>query len=256
MRLGELDRGSDTPPYRQIAELLRAAITDGTFAPGDKLPSEAELMTHFDVARMTVRQAIAELKGQGIAHSEHGRGVFVRARPPVRRQASERFARRHRVAGKAAFLAEASELGQPSVDELTVSEVEADEDVRQRLSLRRGSRIVIRQRRYLIDGDPVELATTAIPAKIARGTAMAEQDTGPGGVYARIEEAGLMLTRFTEEVTARMPSPSERRRLRLDQGTPVLVVTRIAYTGDTPVETTETIKAAPRFVLEYSFPAD
>lgn len=255
-RLGELDRTSDTPPFKQIADLLRAGIEHGRFAPGEKLPSESELMVQFNVARMTVRQAIAEIKGQGLAHSEHGRGVFVRNRPPVRRQANERFARRHRDAGKAAFLAESAGVGTPSVDELEVAEVAPADAVRQRLGLRKGTCVVRRSRRYLIDGEPVELAVTCIPAKIAHGTAMAATDTGPGGVYARIEESGHKLTSFTEEVTARMPSPEERRRLRLETGTPVLIVIRVAHSGDLPVETTETIKAAPRFVLEYSFPAD
>jgi DNA-binding GntR family transcriptional regulator len=46
---------------------------------------------------MTVRQAIQELKTEGLVTSEHGRGVFVRAAAPVvRRLASERFARQHR----------------------------------------------------------------------------------------------------------------------------------------------------------------
>lgn len=254
-RLGELDRTSDTPPFKQIADLLRGGIEDGRFAPGARLPSESELMAQFNVARMTVRQAIAEIKGQGLAHSEHGRGVFVRNRPPVRRQANERFARRHRDAGKAAFIAESEGIGTPSVDELEVVEIAAIEAVRQRLGLRKGTRVVRRSRRYLIDSEPVELAVTCIPAKIAHGTPMAGTDTGPGGVYARIEESGHKLTSFTEEVTARMPSPEERRRLRLETGTPVLIVIRVAHAGDLKVETTETIKAAPRFVLEYTFPA-
>lgn len=256
-QLGAIDRTSDTPPFKQIADLLREGIADGRFAPGEKLPSEAELMTHFDVARMTARQAVAELKTQGLAHSEHGRGVFVRSRPTVRRQASERFARRHRVAGKAAFLAESASVGKPSVDQLEVDEVPAPDDVRGRLRLRRGTHVVRRSRRYLIDDEPVELAITHVPSKLARGTLIAERHTGPGGVYARLEESGHRLARFTEEVSARMPSPDERRRLRLEPGIPILVVVRIAYsTDDVPVETTETIKASPRYVLEYSFSAD
>lgn len=212
-------------------------------------------MAQFNVARMTIRQAIALSKGQGLAHSEHGRGVFVRNRPPVRRQANERFARRYRDAGKAAFLAESEGIGNPSVDELEVAEIAAADAVRQRRGLRKGTRVVRRSSRYLLDGEPVELAVTYIPAKNARGTAVAGTDTGPGGVYARIEESGRKLTNFTEEVTARMPSTDERCRLRLEADTPVLIVIRVAHAGDLPVETTETIKAAPRFVLEYIFPA-
>ena len=81
-------------------------------------------------------------------------------------------------------------------------------------------------------------------------------DTGPGGVYVRIEEPGHRLGSFTEEVGARMPTPEERRRLSLPEGTPVIIVTRVAYDVEgRPVEMTDTVKSAPSYVLEYSFPA-
>jgi GntR family transcriptional regulator len=254
--LGSVDRMADAPPYRQIADQLRRAIQRGDLEPGGRVPSEAELMEHYGVARMTVRQAVAELKAEGLVIAEHGRGVFVRNRPTVRRLASDRFARRHREAGKAAFLAETESLGTPGVDQLEVGQVMAGERVAQRLKLRKTAKVVRRDRRYLIDEVPVELATTYVPLTIARGTLITSQDTGPGGVYARIEEAGIQLGSFTEEVGARMPTPEERRRLSLPEGTPVITVTRVAYDVERrPVEMTDTVKSAPSYVLEYSFPA-
>ena len=81
-------------------------------------------------------------------------------------------------------------------------------------------------------------------------------NTGPGGIYARLEEAGHELGHFTEEVTARMPTADERRRLELAGGVPVLVVVRTAYdTAGRPVEVCDTVKAAPAYVLEYDIPA-
>lgn len=84
MELGQIDRTEDTPPYRQIAYMLRRAIASEQLRPGDQLPSEAKLIAHFGVARMTVRQAIQELRSEGLVVSEHGRGVFVRAMPSIR----------------------------------------------------------------------------------------------------------------------------------------------------------------------------
>jgi GntR family transcriptional regulator len=53
-----------------------------------------------------------------------------------------------------------------------------------------------------------------------------------------------------------MPTPKERRRLSLPEGTPVITVMRVAYDVDgRPVEMTDTVKSAPSYVLEYSFPA-
>ncbi len=74
-----------------------------------------------------------------------------------------------------------------------------------------------------------------LPLSIAEGTPIIEMNTGPGGIYARLEEAGHMLDHFVEEVTARMPTADERRRLELPDGVPVLVVVRTAYdTAGTP----------------------
>ncbi|HVM13928.1 MAG TPA: GntR family transcriptional regulator [Egibacteraceae bacterium] len=257
MALGSLDRSDDRPPYRQIADHLRAAIDRGDLAAGDKLPSEAELMRHYDVARMTARQAIQELRSEGRVVAEQGRGVFVRMPAPVRRLASDRFARRHREAGKSAFLAEAEKAGVAAdVDEIEVGTARPPDDIRERLKLAEGDDVVIRSRRYLADGAPIETAVSYIPATLATGTRIIEHDTGPGGIYARLEEAGHELGRFVEEVSARMPTADERRRLRLAPGTPVLTVLRTAYDADgRPVEVCDTVKAAPAYVLEYDFPA-
>lgn len=255
--LAAIDKSDDRPPYRQIAAALRDAIQHGRLGPGDKLPSESELVDRYGVARMTARQAIQALKSEGLVVSEHGRGVFVRAAPVVRRLASERFARRHRDRGKAAFSVEAEKAGYTAtVDRLTVTEIPVTPPVAERLGLAAGTPVVVRDRRYLANGEPVETAVSYIPADLARGTAIAEEDTGPGGIYARLEDAGHMLDHFVEEVGARMPTPDERRALQLSAGVPVITLIRTAYdTAGRAVEVCDTVKAAYAYVLEYEFPA-
>ncbi|MBP2708201.1 GntR family transcriptional regulator [Microbispora sp. RL4-1S] len=76
----ELDPDDPRPPYMQVAHQLRAAILTRKFAPGDKLPSGPELAKRFGVARMTVQQAIRELRDEGLVVSRQGSGVFVRER--------------------------------------------------------------------------------------------------------------------------------------------------------------------------------
>jgi GntR family transcriptional regulator len=257
VQLGIIDRHDDRPPYRQIADHLRAAIDSGELRPGDRLPSEAQLTRHYSVARMTARQAIQELRAEGRVVAEHGRGVFVRLPAPVRRLASDRFARKHREAGQAAFLAEAEKAGvRPRVDQIEITRGEPTAEIRERLRLGDDDRVVARSRRYLADDRPIEVAVSFLPLSIAEGTAIVETNTGPGGIYARLEEIGHTLDHFVEEVTARMPTAEERRRLELSDGVPVLVVVRTAYdTTGTPVEVCDTVKSAPAYVLEYDVPA-
>jgi GntR family transcriptional regulator len=257
VQLGELDRADDRPPYRQIAGTLRDAIQSGDLPAGDRLPSEALLVKHYGVARMTARQAIQELRGEGLVVAEHGRGVFVRPMPPVRRLASDRFARRHRAEGKAAFSAEAEKSGYVAqVDRIEVARSPAPEQVAERLRMHTDDDVVIRRRRYLANGRPVEFATSYVPVAFAEGTAIEQTDTGPGGTYARLEDNGHTLARFTEEVTSRMPTPEERRELELSAGVPVLLVLRTAFdTDDVAVEVCDTVKSAPAYILEYEFSA-
>lgn len=255
--LGRIDRKADRPVFRQVADMLREKIQRGEWRPGDRLPSEAELAGHFEITRMTIRSAIQDLKNEGLVISEHGRGVFVRSAPPLRRLASDRFSRAHRKRGKAAFLAEAEQAGHTAdVDRIEVSNVEADPDVAERLQLEPGARVVRRSRRYLANGRPVETAVSFIPADVAAGTAIEQIDTGAGGIYARIEEAGHALSYFVEEITARMPTPDERRELEMGSGVPVIVLVRTAVDTDgRAVELCDTVKVATSYVLEYRVPA-
>lgn len=257
MQLGQVDRSSDRSPSKQIADDLRDLIVSSRIVPGEKLPSEAALVEHYGVARMTVRQALQELRNEGLVVAEHGRGVFVRQSAPVRRLASDRFSRRHREAGKAAFMAETEKVGvQASVDQIRVQETRPPSEIQQKLRISDNDQVVVRSRRYLADGIPVETAVSYIPCDIARNTPISEINTGPGGIYARIEEQGYKLDHFIEEVTARMPTREERDNLRLGMSVPIMRVVRTAYDmNGRPVEVCDTIKAAPAYVLEYEFPA-
>jgi DNA-binding GntR family transcriptional regulator len=76
-------------PYLQVADALRAAIRQGTFAPGDRLPTVTELAEQYGVAKMTVQRAVSELREEGLVMSWQGRGTFVRDRtdaPPSRNE--------------------------------------------------------------------------------------------------------------------------------------------------------------------------
>jgi GntR family transcriptional regulator len=252
-----IDPTSDRPAYRQIADHLRAAILGGRLAAGDQLPSERALMSTYGAARGTVRQAIATLRTEGLVDIEQGRGAFVRRRPPVQRKAYDRFARRHRDAGKAAYLIELEEEGRrPEVEVLEITPAPAPAEIARLLQVPEGSQVLVRRRRYLADGQPMELATSYLPWELVQGTKITEANTGPGGIYARLEEMGHQLKRFTEDVRARMPLPEEARALQLPPGVPVFLLVRVAYdVEDRPVEVCDTVMAADRYVLSYELPA-
>lgn len=75
----------ETPLYQQIYDELKSAIDSGQYAPGDKIPSEAELSSKYAVSRITVRRAIEDLCAAGFLIKRRGLGTFV-CEPRMRRK--------------------------------------------------------------------------------------------------------------------------------------------------------------------------
>jgi DNA-binding transcriptional ArsR family regulator len=73
-----IDRMSEVPTYRQLADELRQLIRTGQLKSGDQLPSIHELMTETGLAQNTIRSAVAVLREEGLVVTAPGRGVFVK----------------------------------------------------------------------------------------------------------------------------------------------------------------------------------
>ncbi|OLM28465.1 hypothetical protein Ae717Ps2_6361 [Pseudonocardia sp. Ae717_Ps2] len=72
-----LNPKASTPLYQQVADILRGRITEGTYGPGSKLPSESELIEELASAtRPTIRRGLAILVQEGLTESRQGKGVF------------------------------------------------------------------------------------------------------------------------------------------------------------------------------------
>jgi GntR family transcriptional regulator len=61
-----VDSASDRAVYRQIADHLRTAIARGRVRESERLPSEAQLMEHYGVTRVTIRNALRVLQDEGL----------------------------------------------------------------------------------------------------------------------------------------------------------------------------------------------
>ena len=72
-----VQHGMPRPPSRQLADLLRAQITSGELAPGQRLPSIVDLATEHHVTTGTVQKALRILKGEGLVISVPSYGTFV-----------------------------------------------------------------------------------------------------------------------------------------------------------------------------------
>jgi len=63
--------------HRRVYEIVRSRIQSGDYQPGDRIPSEANLIEEFGVSRPTVARALQDLERRGLVHRRRGSGTFV-----------------------------------------------------------------------------------------------------------------------------------------------------------------------------------
>lgn len=237
--------------YEAVADSLRERIESGELPPGEKVPSEKQVMTEFGVGRETANKALRRLRDDGLTVARQGAPTRVRAFKPIRRPANRRLSQEVWGAGASMWAIDVQDK-QPQVADLEIDRIEAAPRIAEALGIRRGQPVWRRRRRYLLDGKPVLKADSYLPAEIADGTAITEVNTGDGGIYARLEELGHGPVRFKEELRARMPNKLERAQLELGPGTPVIVIVRSAVAADDRVvEVNELTLDAGSYILDY-----
>ncbi len=238
--------------FERIAAELRARIESGEFSDGRKLPSERNLKNAYGVTADTARKALHLLAAEGLIDIRPGSGAFVREWKPILRDARGRLSREVWGQGKSIW---AVDLGDRVVvpQQVEVGYQDVPGDVREVLGV---DRALVRFRIYAVEGRPVQIATSYLPADIVEGSRIERKDTGPGGTYARLAELGHAPTDFVEWVRARRPLPEESSALRMGPGRAVIDIVRHAKTAaGRVVEVNKMILDSDTYVLQYTFPA-
>jgi GntR family transcriptional regulator len=208
------------PLYRQLAADLRAGIYTGRYPRGSRLPTEPDLMATHGVSRHTVRLALGLLHQEGLTEAFPGRGTFVRQAAPVR-LSLERYTAEGEVGPFTAACQAQGINGRMVV--LDVARLPATAEVAAHLELDPGALVVRRLRHALIDGRPVQLQTSYLPAALVDGTPLAEPGFLERGIFATLRQIGHPPATISEEVTAGLPTAEEAAALGAG---PVLRVTR------------------------------
>jgi GntR family transcriptional regulator len=248
------------PAYQQIAGHLREAIAEGRFPAGEFLPSERQLARQYGVTPLTARQAVSVLAAEGLLDVRPGRGAFVRRARPVVAVSSAYVTESHeRPLGT--WRTELAAQGLSSNQRITmVGRAQPPAEIAELLRLGEltddGPVVVVRRRLMLVGDEPYQLADSYYPVEVASGTRLEHPSKIAGGSLAALAAAGAAPERHAEVITARMPTPEERRSLSLGAGIPVLRLLRTSYAaGDRPVEVTDMLLAADRHALTYDLPA-
>lgn len=241
------------PLYRRIAADLREQIRTGELKAGDQLPTEQELRDSYGVSRNTVRLAIAMLTNEGMVTTAPRRGTIVRERITVTYHASWAEARdRMSSDGADAFKSETAEQGRAAeYRDFGMRVVEASAETAERLQQGEGDALVSRVFTRYVDGQPSSIQDSQYPMDIAQECGLLTPHDVPGGAIRAMADKGHTEIGYVDELTARMPTPDESRRLELGAGTPVLVYVRTTYSKDRPLRLTLTIFAGDRNRVVY-----
>ena len=72
-----LDASSIVPLYKQLKDLILKEIKEGKLKTNQKIPTEQELSEKYQISRMTVRKALAQLVDEEVLAKKQGKGTFV-----------------------------------------------------------------------------------------------------------------------------------------------------------------------------------
>lgn len=241
-----------SPLYRQIAAQLRDDIRVGTYAPGDRLPTDRKLAEQFDVSRITVRQALKMLTNEGLISAATSRGTIVREQRPLTLLAS-RYEREHRDSSATdAYHSELVAQGRRPGQTFQMRILPASAAIAARLRVNEASMVVLRRLVRSVDGVPTSIQDSYYPHDIAEGTEILSPGDVERGTIRVLAEQGHDEIGYRDEITPRMPpTDDEMTTLQLDPGVPVLDWIRAAWTDVRPVRLTWNVFAGNAITLIY-----
>jgi GntR family transcriptional regulator len=215
-----LARDNPVPLHTRIREELRTQITRGVFAPRQRLDSEAQLMRRYGVSRITVRQALQALEQGGLIVKVAGKGSFVAPERPTQDLTQ--------LQGLAEALAP---QGLRILNRVLAQRPEvASETIAQRLGLATGDPLLHLRRLRLVDGAPLSVDTTWLPADV--GQRVVQADLQRRDVFAILEQdLGLTLGHADLALDAVAADARLAAELEVPQGHPLLRIERTTHTA-------------------------
>ncbi|HEX8168493.1 MAG TPA: histidine utilization repressor [Beijerinckiaceae bacterium] len=212
----------DGPLHRQIRRAIARPILAGTWPPGQRIPSEHELMARFKVSRMTVNRALASLAGEGLVERRRKSGTVV-AVPSAERAVFEIWDVSAEIARGGAV--HAMTLLSRETGHATGEEAE-------RLRVVAGTPVLRLVLCHAADGVPVQLEERLVNLAAAPGILEEQfQDVAPG----RWLLDHVPWTEAEHAIRAAGAAPDVARHLKIRRGAACLCVERRTWRGAEPI---------------------
>ncbi len=203
-----------------IGDWIRDQISSGALPVGAPLPSEAELCARFGSSRGPVRQALAQLRSEGLIATSQGRVPAVQARPLA--QSIDDFF---------SFTAWVqSSRRTPGQKTIEIARRVPEPAIAERLGLEASDEAVVVVRRRTIDGEPVMLERSWYVEQVGREIFAFDPDAG--SIFAELIARGVPLDHGTHTIAAIAADELDAEQLDVPIGTPLLRVERITSSSD------------------------
>lgn len=222
-----LDLSSGVPLYRQIRDILRSEIIDGTADPAIAM-TEAQLLDRFGVSRAPIRQALKELTNEGYVFRKQGKGTFPLPGVRVARPADVRLG------GLYQYL---YDLGlNPDSTVTGLRRAVPPAQIRQRLELADAEEELLHFTRLIsVDGDPLVEAEVWVRAPEGFDPTVTELQTQGSALDLLEQQFGIAWDRAEHEAWAMPATAHHAASLGVDVSSPVLVIETTFYaTGGVP----------------------
>jgi GntR family transcriptional regulator len=218
------------PVYYQIMQTIKSWIVNKEFSPGQKIPSENELAERFRVSRLTARQAIAQLAGEGFITSRRGEGTFVTNNEDVINSASLEF----RGCMDDLFF---HQMVKTRIKSVAIETITPSRTILEKLALDGKDCEVTEIRRVQILRDGVyNHIANYLPAEI--GSRISVEQLYERTLLNILEkDFKIKFTEAVQTIEASFASRDIAEKLGIASGSPVLIVERVMYTRNhKPIE--------------------
>jgi len=169
----EIERDGPTAVYQQLANHLLGLIDERN--PGDRFPTEEELIEAFGLSRTTVRRSMQMIVDRGLVVRRQGKGTFVTGSRPI--QSANTLA---------PFVESFTAAGiRPTVHLQTFSWLSSSDPLPEGLE-GRGASFLLARRLYESDGTPLAVAEIYLPRHIGAEVTLADIEQHP--IYQVLKE--------------------------------------------------------------------